>query len=225
MISSHCDYLHNKVEVFTTLKPTLGHKAGLAARMLQSLTTAFGPSSPSPARGNHGSCLAVSCRTVPSWLDFPQLSAHRPSSTACNNGRDCLLRTLRTISATVSAPRPFVVSHLCGPYPLAARKGRIKAELQTKSADSLIVQSVLSSSAIAESRARFGIEPDRLVQIGNRASRGGDVTRTAPPIVPFGCPLTQFRQYEFLNRALGSVAQLFIEHARKVAGTVCETRV
>jgi len=39
---------------------------------------------------------------------------------------------------------PFVVPRLRGLYPLAARKGRLKAELQTKPSDSLIVQSGLT---------------------------------------------------------------------------------
>jgi hypothetical protein len=48
--------------------------------------------------------------------------------------------------------RPFVVPRLRGLYPLAARKGRLKAELQTKPADSLIVQSLLRGRVSAELR-------------------------------------------------------------------------
>src|SRR5712675_1699454 len=59
------------------------------------------------------------------------------------------LRTLRTITARIPWVRPFVVPRLRGLYPLAARKAArgeaaVKAELQTKPADSLIARSVLS---------------------------------------------------------------------------------
>src|SRR3954454_19491033 len=62
-------------------------------------------------------------------------------------------RTLRTISPTFSAARPFVVPHLCGLYPLAARKGRPRRSRReggtTNKASESLIQSILIDNAMA----------------------------------------------------------------------------
>jgi hypothetical protein len=46
----------------------------------------FCPSYPSPAPGRHGSYLAASCRTLPSWQIFPLPGVDLPAAGAHNYG-------------------------------------------------------------------------------------------------------------------------------------------